>query len=775
MRSRNNIVNSVRYVLLSLVSLLLSSIASPTAPPEADPTDIIYDLYFRGIKTVELTVGPLEDESTAFTIRRKNWRTNQWGASTSTTGDRIADDDTFELPGALEKLPAHIPAIGRIDWNSHEVVAWPDSTSLYDLNRAINAEIEGETVKATYWALRDASRPMDLVIGKDNRFLAAVDVTRDLVLVRRGFEPFTIVEDWNAASVSPSRHAVRELNGVTMRARDGMRLSTLVYLPEGEGSTGPFPAIFVRTPYGITDLIDRYWSYVSRGYAVVLQATRGRAYWDPSNRSEGDWTPMIDEPSDGADALAWIAKQPWSDGQICMEGGSYVGYTQWTATMAGNPALKCVIPESSMGTAFSDQPYRGGGMLEGMAYYVFWMLNKSILPGRNWTDIVHHRPLVDIDEYATGEDLPEWNTFFEHSTNDAYWEKQNWYRSSEPRRFGALQISGWFDDDVTGTQSNWELMRRTGTRPQRLILGPWRHGSNQDRKLNGFSFGSNAVRDDIWLTKQRWYDHFLRGTDNGVEQPAVDYFLLGSNEWRQASTWPPSEIEPESWYFHSDGQANRLTNRGVLNRSAPIGSEPPDEYRYDPAHAPTNWMSFDLLESWGDYQRYPYDFKDIETRPDVVTFTSTPLDADVTIAGFIEIELYASADVLDTDWWVHLADVYPDDRSIRMTTGMLRARFRNLEDPIHQAFGSNFEREEFLSGALEDVVRYRFSIPAMANTFKKGHRIRIAVMNALDNYYFPNSNTGGDEGTATRTVIGTMRIHHSADYPSHVSLPTLPH
>ena len=611
-------------------------------------------------------------------------------------------------------------AIGDIDWNDHDAIAWPDRASLYVRHRAMEAEIEGQTVNATYWALRNGSLPMDLVIGTDNQLIAGIDVSRDLVLVRRGYEKFTVVDEWRASPVSPPRYGVRELEPVAMPARDGVKLATLVYLPAGKGATDLLPAIFVRTPYGITDLIDHYWPYVARGYAVVLQATRGRAYWDPANRSEGKWTPMIDEPSDGADALDWITKQPWSDGQICMEGGSYVGYTQWTATMAGNPALKCIIPESSMGTAFGDQPYRGGGVLEGIAYYVFWMLNKSVLPGRNWTDIVHHRPLIDIDEFATGEDLPEWNTFFEHSTKDSYWQRQNWYRSNEPRNFGAFQISGWFDDDLTGTQSNWELMRRTGTRPQRLILGPWRHGYNQDRKLHGFAFGASAVRDDIWLIKQRWYDHFLRGADNGVGQPVVEYFVLGSNEWRQASAWPPVKSQPTAWYFHSDGQAHRLTNRGTLSRSAPSGAEPPDEYRYDPAHPPANWMSFDLLKSWGDYQRYPSDFKDIEGRPDVVTFTSAPLEMDVTIAGLIEIELYAAADVLDTDWRVHLSDVHPDDSSVRLTTGMLRARFRHLDDPIHQVFGSNFEREELLTGKLEEVVGYRFSIPAIANTVREG-------------------------------------------------------
>ncbi len=104
-----------RYLLLSL-SLLVSSSASPAVLPEADPGEAIYDLYFRGIRTVELIVGPVEDESITFSIRRKNWRTDQWGTSASTTDDKIADDERFELPGALEKLPARLPAIGQIDW-----------------------------------------------------------------------------------------------------------------------------------------------------------------------------------------------------------------------------------------------------------------------------------------------------------------------------------------------------------------------------------------------------------------------------------------------------------------------------------------------------------------------------------------------------------------------------------------------------------------------------------------------------------------------------------
>jgi len=731
-----------------------------------------FDRYVRGVHMVEITM-PASDGGTApFSVRRKDLRENAWGERVTVQQDGQLDHEELDL-GVLGNL-ALWATVSAFDWNGLQVVGWPDAESVYRPRRELTGAVDGVEVHATRWSVPDQSYPVDIVIGNDGRFIAAISPRGDEVLVRRGYEAFTTVQDWMDPAVSPAVNGYREVPDVTMRARDGIRLATRVFLPDGPNAQGPFPTILVRTPYGITDLFSMGFSYPLRGYALVLQSTRGRTYWEQEYRSEGSWTPMVKEPADGEDALEWIVDQPWSDGQICMEGGSYVAYTQWTATMAGNPALKCIIPESSMGTAFSDQPSRGGGFVEGMAYYVFWMLNKPVDPGLSWNDILHHRPLSDIDRYATGEDLPEWNAFFQHPTNDEYWAQQDWYRDPGPRNFSTLQISGWFDDDLTGTQSNWDLMDRTSSDPQRLILGPWKHGYNADRSLNGFDFGAEAVRDDIWLLKQKWYDRFMKGADNGVDDVSVEYFLLGANEWRTADQWPPTQAERRSFYFHSDGNATRLSNRGTLTESPPTGVEPPDEYQYDPLNAPPNWRGFDLMESWADVQRFPYDFKDIEGRPDVATFTSAPLAEDLTFAGFIEVELFASTDVLDTDWWVHLSDVYPDDSSVRLSAGMLRARFRDLDDPIHQAAGTNFETESLLSGDPAEVVRYHFTIPSKANLFKAGHRIRVAVMNAMDNFYFPNSNTGGDEGEVTETVIGTMRIHHTAEHPSRVTIHILP-
>jgi putative CocE/NonD family hydrolase len=739
------------------------------AGPETSPATVVFDAYSTGVALAEVVVSETSDGVT-YAIRVRTPATLTWSDAVVSTEQDLDEFDSESLPRPLRRSIRMLARVAGLNWSGASV-PWPEAGVEYDRHRQIETRVNGRTLRGTYWAVRDGTRPTDLVIGENGDLLAAISPSTDHVLVRRGYEGFTTVERWRAPTVSQPEYGYRELEPEMVGMRDGIRLATRVYLPAADG---PFPTIFVRTPYGLTGLIGNYFHYAMRGFAVVLQAARGTSYMDPTNRSEGVWHPMINEPADGADALEWITEQGWSNGDVCMQGGSYVGYTQWATTMADNPSLKCVVPESSMGTAFSDQPFMGGGMVLGMAYYMFWMLDRPILPDRTWSDILAYRPLIDLDEYATGEDIPQWNDMLDHWRNDEYWAPQDWYAAPGERAFSTLQISGWWDDDYPGTQSNWELMQRTSSAPQRLILGPWKHGYNADRALNGYRFGVDALRDDIWLAKQAMYDRFLKGIDNGVEGRVVDYFVLGDDEWRRSSSWPPEEVDEQAWYFHSDGSAASTPTGGSLTVVAPDAVEAPDTFRYDPDDPPANWYTFDDMESWQDVQSFPFDARSLESRDDVAVFTSAPLETDLTIAGPIVVEIYASTDVLDTDWWAHLADVGPSGESTRLSTGLIRARFRNLDDPVHKISGSNFTTEEFLSGDVTDVVRFRFSLPSIANTFKAGHRVRIAVMNALDNYSFPNSNTGEHEAYVSRTVVGTMSLHHSPDRASHVVLPVVP-
>lgn len=747
--------HTLRVVLAALVL---------AAPIEAQ--SVTWDAYFAGVHVAELT-----RSGERWTIRKRGLASNTWSAARSAVQASLGGDTAFTLFGALRNLPAAIPSIEQRGWSGHDIVAWPDRSVLYERLRtwAVPGSRAGQ---ATRWNRRDASAPMDLMIDDANHLVAAIDPRADIVLVRRGDEGYTTVAQWKSPGVSPARYGYRALDKQMVPMPDGVKLATLVYLPSADAPS-PYPTILVRSPYGISGSIGGFWHYAARGYAVVFQATRGTSYTDPDNRSEGELELMVHEPADGKATLDWVASQAWSDGGVCMEGGSYLGYTQWTAAMSGHPALKCLVPEVSMGTAFADQPYVGGGMLVGMAYYAFFMNNRSLLPNRTWTEVLAHRPLIDLDTFGTGSNLPAWDAQVLNNTNNDYWKRQDWHQSAIRPELATFQVSGWFDDDLPGTLSNWSLMQRIGRAPQRLLLGPWKHGYNVDRRLNGYSYGLSALRDDVRLLKQQWYDAHLKGMPSASTNTRVEYFVLGAYEWRSASAWPPPEVEPQMWYFHSDGRAHHLATSGVLSREAPAGDEPPDRYRYDPQDPMPNWMSFDQMQRWEDVQTFQWDMKDLESRHDVVTFTSAPLTADLTIAGEILVELHASTDVKDTDWWVHLSDVDPAGRSNRLTLGGLRARFRALDDPQYRARGSNFERAELLSGNPNDVVRHRIAVKGVANTFRRGHRIRIAVMNAVGNYTFPNSNTGGDEARATTTVVGQMGIHHSRVSPSHVVLPVL--
>ncbi|MGH7695405.1 MAG: CocE/NonD family hydrolase [Gemmatimonadaceae bacterium] len=754
------------------LAVLATAVAANSALFAQAPTTR-YDVYVVGVRVAELTVRGSGNER-MYTIRTKDRAANTWSSAHSATDQSIQSDTSFRLPGAIRNVAANIASIGRVDWSAHDLIGWPNRSSVYERASELETTVDGVTRKAVRWNRRDTSRPMDIIVGADNALIAAIDPPADVVLVRRGYEALTTVGAWMARDISPAKFGYRALGKQLVPMPDGVRLATLVYLPSADAGE-KFPTIFVRTPYGITGLIGGFWHYAARGFAVVLQAARGTSYGDPAGLSEGALELMVNEPNDGQAALDWIAKQPWSDGKICMQGGSYVAYTQWTAAMSGNPALKCLVPESSMGTAFADQPYVGGGMLVGMAYYTFFMHNQPLLPTRTWTDVLAHRPLIDLDQFATGRNIPNWDQLVLNATNGAYWKRQDWHHARIRPELATLQISGWFDDDLPGTMSNWALMQRIGKAPQRLVLGPWKHGYNTDRMLNGYSYGLDALRDDIWLIKQRWYDSHLKGIDNGVSAPRVEYFVLGDNRWRSATAWPPTEVTPQTWYFHGDGRANRLVVAGRLDQQAPLGDEPLERYTYDPKDPPPNWMSFEQMQRWEDVQTFQWDMKDLESRHDVVTFTSAPLPEDLTIAGDVLAVLYASTDVKDTDWWVHISDVDLAGRSNRLTLGSLRARFRQLQDPRFRGHGSNFETEHLLSGNPADVVKYEIGIRGVANTFKKGHRIRVAIMNALDNYTFPNSNTGGDEARVTETIAGSMAIHHTRLYPSHVVLPVLPH
>lgn len=709
-------------------------------------------LYEKGIRTAEFQF--LNSFAGDFSSRQRDRFTGRWTASVERRADNLE-----QLPGSLRLLAAVGHRLAGIDWGAERIVRLANDHGPpleFERYAPVQAKVGGDVVKADRWIQRNGGKlrygvpPLDLIIGDDSRFLGAIDPSNDNVLVMAGYEAMSpTFKLWRQPDVSQATYGIRKLPRAMVAMKDGTRLATYVYLPAGEPADSGYPVLLTRTPYDASRVIDWSWHYVARGYAVVAQDVRGRY------ASEGEFWVDIHEIGDGDETLAWIAGQEWANGNIGMMGASYPGHTQWMAAARGNPALRALVPIVSTGTPHVDMPYIGGAFNAGTAAWAFRMDGGSNEP-RNWDTLLRRRPYKDIDRIALGKESRIWNQYLEHQLYDDYWKASDWYRYSANIDVPALHVSGWYDDDHPGTLANWAMMARNGRSHQRMILGAWRHSINADRAINGVAFGPEVVRVDLNFQIQQWYDRFLKGIRNGVELgPAVEYFSVGDNQWRSASAWPPRDSRVRNWYLHGDGQAASAKS-GSLSTVLPVEGEVFDSFRYDPEEPTPSLIDVSLNE-----QSLPDDYSRIELRPDVAVYQTAVLTEPIRIAGPIRAVLYASTSAKDTDWIVRLSDVDPDGRAWRLVEGIIRARFRN-----------SFEKAELLTpGRIE---RYEISMRSHANTFLPGHRIRVSISSAAAGYIFPNSNTGEDEATVTRTEVAHQEIYHDPQHPSHIQLPVAP-
>ena len=334
----------------------------------------------------------------------------------------------------------------------------------------------------------------------------------------------------------------------------------------------------------------------------------------------------------------------------------------------------------------------------------------------------------------------------------------------------ALHVTGWFDDLSMETQINFIGMS-SGSKTenarhwQRLVIGPWGHGvprfPDGDWLFGDVNFGPN-VKIDFQQMSARWFDYHLKGIQNGVDQEApVKIFVMGANQWRDEHEWPLARARPTTYYFHSKGWANSRFGDGTLS-SEPPANEPPDTYRYDPRNPVPTYGGHGCCD-YGYAAMGPLDQRVTEQRPDVLVYSTAPLTEDVEVTGMVEVKLEFSTDVTDTDFFATLSDVYPDGKSIAITEGEVRARFR--ESP---------ETPRLLTPNKEHSATIK--LWGTSNLFKKGHRIRIHVTSSNFPRFARNLNSGKAAADETEEDIrvATQTIFHSAGRASAIVLPIVP-
>jgi putative CocE/NonD family hydrolase len=567
---------------------------------------------------------------------------------------------------------------------------------------------------------------------------------------------------------------------VQVPMRDGVALATNVWRPQ---APGPFPALLIRTPYGKdaaatfgNPKLPDVFALVDAGYAVVAQDVRG------TSRSPGTFVPHANEGSDGADTLEWLAGQPWCDGRVGMWGGSYMGFAQWQAAVAGVPALRAIAPAMTSADPYA-APWRSpGGALSQDAVLSWGTLSALRVIGRDSADPddtqvlmsglseplrLLHDPLPIADRGAITRHLPWVGDALGHPERDAFWQEISSIDRCGDITVPALHVGGWYDVFVGETVRSYTMMRRHGgstaaREGQRLIIGPWAHADGTDLGTfpdRSFGLHSSIKAADVTGAHLRFFDRWVRGrTDVPDDNHRVRIFVMGIDQWRDELDWPVPGTRRTDFFLDGDGRANTADGDGVLTRDAGA-TEAVDTFLYDPRRPVPSVGGAVLAVASGAFPG-PADQSAVEARADVLCFTTPVLEQSVEVTGHVTLVLHVSSSAPDTDFTGKLVDVQPDGRAILLCEGIQRARYRkSLTDPRPMEPGT--------------VQELTIDLNVTANVFLPGHRIRLEVSSSNFPRYDRNTNTGGDIATEGEAdlAVAVNRVHHGSNHPSRLVLP----
>ncbi len=565
----------------------------------------------------------------------------------------------------------------------------------------------------------------------------------------------------------PERNDIVLENRVPTPMRDGVVLYADVYRPVGNGR---YPVLVSRTPYSTERFPAAYEAGVyfsRRGYVYVFQDVRGR------HESDGRWEPFRDDERDGYDTIEWAARQPWSNGKVGMQGGSYLGQNQWRAAQAAPASLVTIFPSVASTSIYHDWITLNGAWR--LSFNFGWgpvrqesriMQNPGshTLPGLHaihYDEVQRHLPLTTMQQ-VVGRRAKFYDEWLANPDYNEYWKPLNVEETFAKVAVPVHTFGGWFDIFSQGTLRGYVGMSQKGPterirRGSNIVIGAWGHGSSQ--KTGDIDFGAAAHVNELAL-QLRWYDYWLKGIDNGLAaEPPVKLFLMGRNEWVLENEYPLARTNYRPLYFASGGNANTDRGDGRLTWNKPGGSSAADRFRYDPN---------DPVPSVGGNNccgtptpAGPRDQRTIEGRRDILVYTSDPLEQELEVTGPVKVVLHASSDAPDTDFVAKLVDVHPDGTSYNMAEGIVRARYRDsVAAPAPLTAGT--------------VYRFEIDLVGTSVAFLKGHRIRVHVTSSHFPQFDRNPNTAAKFGTTKELRVAEQTVFHDAERPSHILLPVIP-
>ena len=555
-----------------------------------------------------------------------------------------------------------------------------------------------------------------------------------------------------------------------MKTRDGVTLRADIYRPAADGS---YPVLLTRTPYNKDNTASFGQEGAARGFMVVVQDVRGRF------ASEGEWYPFKHETDDGYDTVEWVAALPHSNGKVGMFSGSYVGATQMLAAIGHPPHLAGICPVVTASNYHENWAYQGGAFEQW--FNESWTSSlaqdtldrraaeaKNALVGSTVLPLSQY-PLFNVTKAMDGAGLtrslaPYFQDWLDHPTYDSYWKQWSIEENYEKIQVPSLTIAAWYDIFQGGSIRNYlglkaHAANETARKEQRLLVAIGGH-SGWGRTIGQVDFGPSAPFDENEITLE-WYEYLFLGKQNrfATDKP-VTIFVMGKNEWRNEAAWPLERAKESRFYLRSDGNANSVSGDGKLIPAVALPhAEPPDSFVYDPAN-PVPTVGGPLCCDVVHLAPGPRDQRQVEARPDVLVYSTPPLEEDLEVTGPVTLDLFAKSSGIDTDFTGKLVDVAPDGTAINLTEGILRARYRE----------STTVASPIVPG---QVYEYKIDLWSTSNVFLKGHRIRLEVSSSNFPRFDRNLNTGKDASTSSTMVKATNTILHDGTHPSALILPVV--
>ncbi len=594
---------------------------------------------------------------------------------------------------------------------------------------------------------------------------------------------------------------------VMIPMRDGTRLFTAVYTPTDR--TEKHPILMTRTPYsaapyGENKFVPFYTRYVNHylreGYIIVIQDVRGRWMsegefvnvrpFNPDKKTNKD----IDEASDTYDTIDWLVKNvEGNNGKAGVFGISYPGFYSTMAALSGHPALKAVSPQAPVTDWFMGDDFHHNGaffIMDAFAFYSGFGKPRpkptTVGPSDfnypskdNYKFYLEAGSLRHIAQLM-GDSIAFWKDLYAHPNYDTWWKARNIRNFLKNVQPAMLVVGGTFDaEDCFGAWNTYKAIesQNKGT-DNRIVMGPWYHGqwaSPDGTYLGNVRFGSNTAD---WYQQNieiPFFDYHLKGKGQAPDIAEATVFFTGENDWKKLPSWPPADVQPRSLYLHEKGGLS-IAKPAAGNSFSEYTSDPakPVPYTEDVHHTRT-------ISYMTDDQRFA------ARRPDVLVFQTEVLQDDCTLAGPVTADLVVSSSTTDADFVVKLIDVFPDDFSYGdAATATAHRRYNSVAYPMggyqmlvrgeimRGKFRNSFEKPvPFVPG---QPAKVKFTLPDVAHTFKKGHRLMIQIQSSwfpladrnpqqfLDIYHAENKDF----------IKANIRIYHDAAHPSQIILPVIP-